>query len=219
MKKLTLALCVLIGSNAYAANEAAHDTAEAMKGNAEAGKGKSAVCAACHLADGNSPTPAPGAPETLIYPKIAGQHESYLYKQLSAFKSGKRQNATMAGMVAALNEQDMLDLAAYYSSQKITPGAASEDLVKAGEAIYRGGIKDKKIPACMSCHGPSGLGMPAANYPRLGGQHAAYIETQIKRFKAGNHVGDANGNMMQDIAERLSDKETKAVASYINGLH
>jgi len=218
MKKLTLALCVLIGSNAYA-GEAANESAAAMKGDAEAGKGKSAICAACHTADGNSPAPAPGAPESLIYPKIAGQHENYLYKQLVAFKSGKRQNATMAGMVAALNEQDMMDLSTYFSSQKMSPGAASEDLVKAGQAIYRGGIKNKKIPACIACHGPSGLGMPAANYPRLGGQHAAYIETQLKRFKAGNHAGDAHGNMMQDIAARLSDKETKAVASYINGLH
>ncbi len=218
MKKLTLALCVLIGSNAYA-SEAALDAAQAMTGDAEAGKGKSAICAACHLADGNSPVPAPGAPETLIYPKIAGQHESYLYKQLLAFKSGQRQNATMAGMVAALNEQDMRDLAAYYSRQKITPGAANEDLVKAGQAIYRGGIKDKKVPACISCHSPTGLGVPAANYPRLGGQHAAYVETQLKRFKDGNHLGDAHGSMMQDIAARLSEAETKAVASYINGLH
>jgi len=219
MKKLTLALCVLIGSNAYA-NEAAQTSAAAMQGNLEAGKTKAAVCGACHGMDGNSTAPAAGAPDTAVFPKIAGQHASYLYKQLVSFKDGKkRQNLIMNGQAAALSEQDMLDLAAYFSSQAQQQGAAAEDLVKAGEALYRGGNKDKKLPACMSCHGPSGMGIPAANYPRVGGQHSAYVLTQLNRFKAGNHADDAQGKMMQDIATRLSESEAQAVASYINGLH
>ncbi len=218
MKKLTLALCILMGSNVYA-EEAAPGDAHAMHGNAEAGKAKAAVCGACHGPDGNSAEPAPGAPDMAVFPKIAGQHASYFVKQLEAFKANKRQNAIMAGQVMNLSEQDMLDLATYFAGQDMSQGAASEDLAKAGGDIYRGGLMDKKVPACISCHGPSGLGMSAANYPRLGGQHAAYVLTQLNRYKAGNHPGDAHGIMMQDIATRLSDQEAQAVASYINGLH
>ena len=179
-------------------------------GDASAGKGKSAVCAACHGADGNSPTD--------MFPKIAGQGEAYLVKQLIEFKSGVRSNAVMAPMVAALTEQDMADLAAYYAGQNIAPAATSEDLVASGQAIYRAGNKESGLPACMACHGPTGAGVPSAKWPALSGQHAAYIEAQLKSFAAGTRSNDPN-DMMRDIAGKMTADEIKAVSNYVAGLH
>ncbi|WP_438970249.1 c-type cytochrome [Methylophaga sp.] len=185
-------------------------TSSAMAaGNVAAGKEKSAVCAACHGIDGNGLSDA--------YPKLAGQHEGYLVKQLMEFKSGARQNALMAPMVANLSEQDMADLAAYFASQKTTPGAVSEDLVAAGEQIYRGGNKETGVPACMACHGPNGNGIPAANWPKLSGQYNSYVETQLHAFANGDRNNSPNG-MMADIASKMSEAEIKAVSAYVFGL-
>jgi cytochrome c553 len=185
-------------------------TAAMAAGDVSAGKEKAAACAACHGADGNSPTD--------MFPKIAGQGEGYLYKQLMEFKSGARENAVMASMVASLSEQDMADLAAYFSSQTTSPGAVSEDSVEAGQKVFRAGNKQSGLPACMACHGPTGAGVPAAKWPALAGQHAAYIEAQLKAFKSGMRNNDTN-SMMRDIATKMTDDEIKAVSAYVSGLH
>jgi cytochrome c553 len=179
------------------------------EGNAAAGKSKAAVCAACHGADGNSPSDA--------YPKLAGQGEAYLLKQLMNFKSGERENAFMAPMVAPLSEQDMADLAAYFAGQKVLPGATPEEFVELGQKVYRGGNKDSGVPACMACHGPNGSGMPAAKWPALSGQYSAYVEAQLKMFASGERNNDPSG-MMRDIASRMTAAEIKAVSAYVSGL-
>ena len=178
-------------------------------GDPAAGKTKSAVCAACHGADGNSLSDA--------FPKLAGQHEGYIVKQLADFKSGARQNAVMAPMVTNLTEQDMADLGAYYASKKTAAGAVFEELVAAGEQIYRGGNKETGLPACMACHGPNGSGVPAANWPKLSAQYGSYVETQLHAFANGERDNDAN-SMMRDIASKMSEDEIKAVSAYVFGL-
>lgn len=178
-------------------------------GDKEAGKAKSAACAACHSADGNSAIP--------MNPKLAGQSEAYLLKQLKEFKSKKRENATMYGMVAGLSEQDMEDLAAYYASHTIKVGSADEKLMKKGEQIYRAGDASKGISACMGCHGPNGRGIPSANFPAIGGQHSDYVVSQLKAFSAGQRANDG-GKMMQNIAGKMNAKDMEAVASYVQGL-
>ncbi|MGE5027389.1 MAG: c-type cytochrome [Betaproteobacteria bacterium] len=170
----------------------------------------STVCVACHGADGNSPAP--------VNPKLAGQHADYLNKQLTNFKSGERANPIMAGMVAPLSPEDMKSLAAYFSGQKSAPAAAKDKaLAVQGEKIYRGGIAAMGVPACSGCHGPAGAGIPA-QFPRLAGQHGEYIEAQLKSFRNNERVNDA-GKMMQTVAMKMSDKDIKAVAEYITGLH
>ena len=184
-------------------------TAQAA-GDAEAGKSKSAMCAACHGPDGNGPAPT--------FPKLAGQHAAYLAKQLAEYKNGERQNATMNGMAAALSEQDIADLAAFYSSQQVTLGKAAEDKVEAGEAVYRAGNTATGVSACAACHGPTGSGNPMANFPSLSGQHADYTVLQLKAFRAGERANDA-GSMMRGVAKKMTDAEIEAVAQYIQGLH
>lgn len=170
----------------------------------------STVCVACHGADGNSPAP--------VNPKLAGQHAEYLNKQLTNFKSGERANPIMAGMVAALSPEDMKSLAAYFNGQKPTPAAAKDKALAAqGEKIYRGGIAAMGVPACSGCHGPTGAGIPA-QFPRLAGQHGEYIETQLKSFRNSERANDP-GKMMQTVALKMSDKDMKAVAEYLTGLH
>ena len=178
-------------------------------GNKDAGKTKSAACTACHGADGNSSIAA--------NPKLAGQSEGYLLKQLLEFKSGKRANPTMSGMVAGLSEQDMADLAAYYASNKVKAGVADETLVKRGEQIYRSGDASKGLSACIGCHGPAGEGNSAAKFPALQGQHSDYTVSQLKIFSTGERANDA-GKMMQNIAGKMNPADMKAVASYIQGL-
>lgn len=178
-------------------------------GNAGVGKGKAAVCAACHGTDGNSLSDA--------FPKLAGQHEGYIVKQLMDFKNGDRQNALMAPMVANLSEEDMADLGAYFASQKTAPGAVSEELLAAGEQVYRGGNKETGVPACMACHGPNGSGIPAANWPKLSAQYSTYVETQLNAFAKGARAND-NNSIMRDIASKMSDAEIKAVSAYVFGL-
>lgn len=172
------------------------------------------VCSACHGHDGNSAVPS--------NPSLAGQHADYILKQLTNFKAKpgnppERSNPVMAGMVAPLSEDDMKNLAAYFSGQKIKPRAArNPDLVKMGQSIYRAGIASKGVPACAGCHSPNGSGIPA-QFPRIAGQHPEYLVAQLKAFRAGERANDANA-MMRTTAGRLSDKEIAAVAEYLAGL-
>ncbi|HVQ04584.1 MAG TPA: c-type cytochrome [Burkholderiaceae bacterium] len=165
------------------------------------------VCGACHTADGSRGAPA--------NPIIAGQHPEYLVKQLEEFKSGKRNNPVMKGFATPLSEADMRSVAAFYGSKQTRPGTAkNKDLFTLGQKIYRGGIADKQVPACAGCHSPTGAGIPS-QYPRIGGQHADYTETQLNGFRSGQR---ANSVPMAAIASRMSDREIKAVADYIAGL-
>lgn len=182
-------------------------------GNIEAGKQKSAVCAPCHNIDGNSVNP--------VWPKIAGQQQAYLVKQLKDYKlgeTGPRFDPQMIGMVANLSPQDMEDLAAYFSTQAPTSNKAVVDYVKLGEKIYRGGNPLTGVAACTACHGPKGAGNRLAKYPRISGQHADYTEAQLKAFRDKKRRNDING-IMQDIAKRMTDEEIKAVSQYMAGLH
>ena len=179
-------------------------------GDAAAGQAKSATCTACHSADGNSSM----NPQ---WPKLAGQHPSYTVKQLRNFKDGERNNTQMAPMAANLSDQDMADLAAYYAGQTLQPGHANADLVELGETIYRGGDLSRSVPACTGCHGPTGAGNPAAKFPSLAGQHAAYTVLQLNAFRAGERGNDLNG-MMRAVAANMTDAQIEAVASYIQGL-
>ena len=182
-------------------------------GDPAAGAQKIQMCAACHGPDGNSINPA--------WPKLAGQHESYLLKELQDFKSGTRANPQMAPMTAALSDQDMQDIAAYYSSKSLqeTPLAASVEsmTITLGETIYRAGETTSGQPACMACHGPGAIGNPAAKHPGLAGQHAAYTAAQLQGFKIETRKNDAN-NMMRDIAGKMTNEEIDAVSQYIQGL-
>jgi cytochrome c553 len=181
-------------------------------GNAEQGKTKSAVCAGCHGADGNSGL-------NPLWPKLAGQHPQYIEKQLKDIKKGeKRTDPLMSPMAQPLSEQDMADLAAYFSSQTKKIGTADPKLVKQGEQIYRAGNADTGVVACMACHGPTGAGNPLALFPALNGQNAAYVEKALKDFRAGNRTND-NAGMMQGVVARMTDDEIAAVAQYIQGLH
>lgn len=172
------------------------------------------ICAACHGPDGNSPVAA--------FPKLAGQHESYLLKQLQNFKAqngkpAERVNASMAPMVAALTDADMQGLARFYSQQKLKPETAKNlASVEAGQKLWRSGNAATGIPACSGCHGPAGKGIPA-QYPSLAGQYAEYTEAQLKTFRSGERANDPN-SMMRGFASRLTDAEIKAVADYIAGL-
>jgi len=180
-------------------------------GDPDAGKTKSASCAACHGPDGNSVNPE--------WPKLAGQHEDYLVKQLSYFKHGERDNATMSGMAAGLTDEDRIDLAAFYASQKATIGAADPKLVELGQRIYRSGNAESGVAPCMGCHGPNGAGNPASDYPALRGQHAKYVEIQLHGFASGQRHNEQAKVMMQLLASRMTNREIQAVASYIQGLH
>lgn len=178
-------------------------------GDKAAGKQKSAVCAACHGADGNS--------ANAEWPKLAGQHEEYLIKQLKEFRDGGRSNALMSSQAANLSDQDIMDLAAYFSSQTVKGGTADETKVALGEAVYRGGNSASGVPACAACHAPNGAGNPAAKFPMLAGQHAKYTANQLHIFAKGERANDA-GKMMRNIAAKMTDAEMDAVAEYIAGL-
>ena len=180
-------------------------------GDADAGQAKAQVCFSCHGVNGNSVNP--------IWPKLAGQHAGYLAKQLADFKAGdQRNNALMMGQVMSLSPQDMADLAAFFARQKPVPGSADEAKVSLGEKLYRGGNKATGVSACIACHGPTGAGNPAAKYPLLSGQHAAYTVQTLNDFRAGVRKNDP-GKMMQNIAARMTDAEIEAVSSYMQGLH
>lgn len=179
-------------------------------GDVAAGKEKSALCAACHGADGNSVNP--------IWPKLAGQHSEYILKQLKDFKAGSRNNIQMNPLVATLSDEDMQDLAAYFSSQKIKIGYASAESLDMGEKIYRAGDASKGLAACISCHGPTGAGNSAASFPSLSGQHADYTKIQLLAFRDNKRTNDTN-KAMQIVSEKMTTDEIDAVANYIQGLH
>ncbi len=185
---------------------------------ADLGKGQTIaaqVCAACHGADGNSPTP--------VNPKLAGQIPEYLQKQMRNFKpeDGKkatRENPVMMGMVAGLSAEDMRNVAAYYGSRNLKGGATrGRDTAALGQKIYRGGDVSRGLPACAGCHGPNGAGVPV-QYPRLSGQYMEYTEAQLRAFRSGQRANDLNA-MMRAIAAKMSDDEIRAVSDYIAGLH
>lgn len=194
----------------FAATSWANAPAPAAKGDAaKAQKIVTDVCAACHTSDGNSTNPT--------YPVLAGQPPEYIAKQLHDFKSGARMNATMAPNVAKLSNDDILNLAAYYGSQQVKPRQAKDaSLLAEGQKIYKGGNAGSGVPACASCHGPTGAGVPV-QFPRLGGQHAKYVQGQLKNFRSGDRSNDG-GMMMRVIARKMTDQEMKAAAEYINGL-
>lgn len=184
--------------------------AQAANGNVAAGQAKAAVCAGCHGADGNG-----GADP--LWPKLAGQDPAYIAKQLADFKSGARQDPIMAGMAAPLSAADMKNIGAYFASLKPKPGAAKDaQLAKQGEKLYRGGDAKMGVSACMSCHGPSGHGIPP-RFPKISGQNAAYTRKQMLAFKSGSRAND--GEIMTRIAFRMSEQEIKAVSEYMAGLH
>ena len=216
----SLTFALLATTAAVHANETANAP---YKGDAAKGQPiASAVCGACHGADGNSAVPA--------NPKLAGQNADYLFKQMSNFKTGpegkpERTNPIMNGMIAAYGEENMRDFAAYFSSQKLKGEVAkSRETIELGQRIFRAGDLSKGLPACAGCHGPSGGGIPA-QFPRIGGQFAEYIEAQLKAFRAsGADPKDPNGRandpnkMMRMVAVKMNDVEIKAVADYIAGL-
>jgi cytochrome c553 len=205
--KQTMAMVAIAGmmaaSSALAESAAKGDPAKAQQI-------VTTVCAACHNADGNSIAPA--------NPKLSGQHPEYINKQLANFKSGERKSAVMAGMVAALSPEDMKNLGAYFGGQKATPGSAKDkNLVALGQKIYKGGNQSSGVPACASCHGPNGAGIPV-QFPRLSGQHGEYTLAQLKLFRSGERANDA-AKMMRVIASKMTDQEMAAVSEYISGLN
>jgi cytochrome c553 len=182
----------------------------AAAGNKEAGQAKSVACMACHGMDGNSANPE--------WPSIAGQHPSYIVKQLRHFKAGDRQNPLMMPMAMPLSDQDMEDLAAFFSAQAPRPtGETEPSKLKLGQKIFRSGNPATGVPACAGCHGPAGAGIPGGAYPRIGGQHAVYAAAQLRAYKSGARATDPN-SMMRTIALKLTDPEIDAVASYLQGL-
>ena len=198
---------------APAAAAPAPAAAVVQPGDAAAGEAKVAACGACHGLDGNSQDPQ--------YPKLAGQHERYIARQLALFKSGARENPIMLGFAATLSEQDMRDVGAYYASKTPLPGVADEALVARGQQLYRGGDKATGIPACMACHGPAGSGNPGARYPALAGQHANYTKAQLQKFRDGMVWGreDEANAVMSGVAAYLSDADIEALSSFLEGLH
>lgn len=193
---------------------AAEETASQPAPDAAKGKDKATVCAACHGADGNSQIPQ--------NPVLAGQGYDYLYKQLRNFKGEPKQearnNPVMTAMVAALTDEDMRNLAAYFSSQSAAPKAAvNKDTVELARNIYRGGIAGRDVAACAGCHGATGAGIPS-EFPRLAGQFALYTDAQLKAWRSAERANDPN-QMMRMTAARLTDNEIAALADYVAGLH
>ncbi|KTF14056.1 c-type cytochrome [Pseudoalteromonas sp. H105] len=210
MKKIALSLTILLGALS-ASNATAFD------GDVNAGKEKSATCAACHGPDGNAPVN--------IYPKIAGQHADYIYKQLVEFKSGMtsggkegRMDPVMSAMAMPLSDQDMKDIAAYFSTLNMSEGTTPKDVVEAGAMLYKAGDAERGIPSCASCHGPRGNGSSLAKFPKVSFQHPGYIKSQLEKFRDGSRNNDLNG-MMQDIAKKLTDKDIEVLSKYLGGLH
>ena len=200
MKKVLISLLVTVGATSVAIAE----------GNPEAGKALTAVCGACHGADGNSLAPT--------FPKLAGQNESYLLKQMTDIKSGARPIAQMTGLLDGMSEQNLADISAYFANQNVVVGQADPALVEAGKSIYRDGNPATGVPACMACHGPAGKGLNSAGFPQLSGQHASYTASQLKMFQFGDRNNDA-AKIMQNIAFKMNEREIQAVSSYIQGLY
>ncbi|TKG15458.1 c-type cytochrome [Vibrio lentus] len=205
MKKLALILSLLASCSVWA------------QGSIEAGKAKSQTCVACHGADGNS----------LItqYPKLAGQHEKYLEKQLKELKLGMtsggkqgRNEPVMGAMAMSLSEEDMADLAAYYASLPISNNSTPENVVDEGKVLYTAGNAERGVTACIACHGPRGSGTELSGFPKISGQHADYIKAQLEKFRDGSRNNDMNA-MMRDVAKKLTDADIDTLSKYVGGLH
>lgn len=186
-----------------------------LVGNVAAGKDKSLACSACHGADGNSSAP---------FPKLAGQGERYLLKQLHDIKSGARSVPTMAGQLDGKSDQDLADIAAYFSAQAGTGGQTDPELLELGQKVFRAGVAERNVAACTACHSPTGSGNAPAGYPKLAGQHAQYIADQLRAYRKGmedesGRTNDGDTKVMRTNAFGLSDKEIEAVSSYISGLY
>lgn len=205
MNKLFVSLLLALGICGTA------QAADTVVGDAVAGQAKTAVCSACHGPDGNSLAPN--------FPKLAGQGQRYMLKQLHEIRDGKRVVLEMTGLLTNLNEQDLNDIAAFYASQKGSVGAADEKLVARGEALFRGGKLSEGMPACTGCHSPNGVGNAPAGFPHLGGQHADYIKKQLVAFREGDRTNDGDTMVMRSIAAKLSNKDIEALSQYIQGLH
>ena len=204
MKNLAIMFCLLM---AWAQSGVAADAA--------AGKRNSVVCSACHGADGNSVVPS--------FPKLAGQGEAYLIKQMKDIRDGARPVPTMAGQLDGKSDEDLADLAAYYASQAKSGGKTNPEMLDLGQKVFRGGVAARNVAACSACHSPTGQGNAPAGYPSLAGQHAEYTATQLKMYRKGyedesGRTNDGDGKIMRTIAFGLSDKEIEAVSSYIAGL-
>ena len=203
MKPYLIIFCLLFGFLGQAVAE----------GDSERGKSLSATCAACHGADGNSFNP--------LWPKIAGQHENYLFYSMQLYKKGKdggRYDVTMYPLMQNLSVQDMKDLAAYFASQPLKPGKSDPELQAEGKLLFMGGKLEKKLTACAACHGPMGYGNEQANFPRIGGQHALYLIDSLKKYQSGERDTDRHA-MMRDISQRMDESEMQAVANYLQGLY
>lgn len=210
MKKVLFACSLLLGCSSLALG-----AAPGLKGDAAAGKDKSATCAACHGADGNSLAPS--------FPKLAGQGEKYLLKQMKDIRDGARPVPTMVGQVDNMSDQDLADIAAYYASQASTGAQADPDLVALGERVYRSGILERNVAACTACHSPTGKGNAPAGFPALAGQHPEYIAAQLRAYRKGyedesGRTNDGDTRIMRTTAFALSDLEIEAVSSYAAGL-
>jgi len=203
--RLAACLLAIISQQAMAEGDA--------EGDAAAGQAKSAICSACHGADGNSMVPQ--------WPKLAGQHRDYLARQVSLIKAGARPVPEMVGIVATLSDQDIADITAWFAAQQMSAGVAREEDVLAGQRLWRAGDAKSGVPACMACHGPAGAGNPLAGYPALAGQQEVYVANILKRFRAGENWGDkdAPSHVMNGVAAELTDDDIKFLASYIQGLY
>ena len=209
MKRILILLGLTLGwtSSGFAANAN-------PVGDAAAGKSMTAVCSACHGADGNGMSP---------FPKLAGQGQKYLLKQLNNIQDDVRKVASMAGLLDGMTEQELADIAAYYSAQTSTGGQTNPELLELGAQIYRSGVADRNVAACIACHSPTGQGNAPAGFPALGGQHAQYIADQLRAYRKGyedpeGRTNDGEEKIMRTNASRLSDNDIEAVSSYIAGL-
>jgi len=214
MKRVLIALALCAPLFVAAADDTAPAAASKdafTQGDATAGAAKAPVCFACHGPGGN------GAinPE---WPKLAGQHSSYIAEQLGEFKGAQRKNPVMLGQASALSDADMSNLAAYFAAQPAVPGVASKDAIAVAQPLYRAGDAARGIPACAACHGPTGAGNAAAQFPRIGGQNSAYAANQLKSYKSGERGAAGKGQIMATIAAKLSDQEIQALSSYVSGL-
>jgi len=182
-----------------------------VDGSVDAGKARALTCTACHGAEGISVSP--------VWPNLAGQNAPYILAQLQAFKDGSRKDPLMSGQAMALADEDMANLAVYFESLPAAAQAVSdESLLDRGQALYRGGNKEKEAAACLACHGPTGRGNPAAKYPSLKGQHAAYISKQLTDYAGGARTTDGKTRIMRDVAANLDKDDIAALSSYVQGL-
>lgn len=205
MNKLALILSLLASCSVWA------------QGSIEAGKAKSETCVACHGADGNS--------QVTNYPKLAGQHAKYLEKQLQDLKLGStsggeqgRYDPVMSAMAVPLSDQDIADLAAYYSSLPISENSTPEDVVATGKVLYTSGDASRGLTACIACHGPRGNGTELSGFPKISGQHADYVKAQLLKFRDDSRGNDMNA-MMRDVAKKLTDADIDTLSKYVGGLH